>query len=134
MSCWRTYTCDVLKDVSMDMVEAALRRMNLDIDTNIKHVTGRYERGSSDCDGVLVKNNQMIDMGVILNDGTGHLQLVGDFWGTGLNEATFQDELARAYQRINIETQAELNGWTIDEESVVENADGSVEMEVYMYA
>ena len=78
--------------------------------------------------------HEMIDMGVILNDGTGHLQLVGDFWGTGLNEATFQDELARAYQRINIETQAELNGWTIDEESVVENADGSVEMEVYMYA
>jgi hypothetical protein len=59
---------------------------------------------------------------------------VGDFWGTGLDAQEFQDSLSQTYQKINIMHQAELNGWTVDEESIETCADGSVEMEVYMYA
>ena len=81
-----------------------------------------------------MEDGKVIDMGIILDDGTGHLQLVGDFWGTGLNEVTFQDELSRAYQRINILAQAELNGWSLDETSLEEFEDGSVTFELYQYA
>ena len=134
MSCWRTYTCDVLKDVDKAIVVEALAKMGLSLNENEKKVYGRYERKESPCDGVLVRGTEQLDMGVILDDGTGHLQLVGDFWGTGLNSSTFQDELSRAYQRINIIAQAELNGWTVDEDTLVESVDGSVEFEVYQYA
>lgn len=134
MSCWRTYTCDVLKGVNRAVVEEALKKMGLGLNTENKTVYGSYENRTSAVDGVLTRGGQDISMGVIFDDGTGHLQLVGDFYGTGLNAGTFQDELSRAYQRINIETQAELNGWTVDEATVEESADGSVEMEIYCYA
>ena len=134
MSCWRTYTCDVLKNVDQAIVIEALGKMNLALDQSKKKVYGKYERKDSPCDAVITRNGEEISMGVIFDDGTGHLQLVGDFWGTGLNSVTFQDELSRAYQRINIIAQAELNGWSVDESTVEELEDGSVEFELYQYA
>lgn len=134
MSCWRSYTCDVLKNVDKSIVEEALKEMNVGLDTSQTRVYGRYENRSSECDGLLMLNGEAIDVGIIFNDETGHLQLVGDFWGTGLDAQEFQDSLSQTYQKINIMHQAELNGWTVDEESIETCADGSVEMEVYMYA
>lgn len=134
MSCWRSYTCDVLKNVDKSIVEEALKEMNVGLDTSQTRVYGRYENRSSECDGLLMLNGEAIDVGIVFNDETGHLQLVGDFWGTGLDAQEFQDSLSQTYQKINIMHQAELNGWTVDEESVETCADGSIEMEVYMYA
>lgn len=133
MSCWRTYVCDVLKNVDKAIVIEALKKMNLSLNETKKVVKGTYEDKSSPCDAVLVRDGKTLDLGVIYNDDTGHLQLVGDFWTTGLNSATFQDELSRAYQRINIITQAELNGWSVDESTLEESTDGSVEFELYQY-
>ena len=135
MSCWRTYTCDVLKNVDKSIVEEALKEMNLGLDTSRTVVHGYYEGRSSACDGVLInRSGDTVDVGIIFNDETGHLQIVGDFWNTGLDAQEFQDSLAQTYQKINIMHQAELNGWTVDEETLEVTQDGSVQMEVYMYA
>jgi len=134
MSCWRTYTCDVLKNVDKGIVIEALKNMGLGLDEDAKRVYGVFEGRNSICDAVLTKDGKRISMGVLFDDGTGHLMLVGDFWGTGLNSEVFQDELSRAYQRINVMTLAELNGWTVDDATIEESANGSVEFEVYQYA
>lgn len=134
MSCWRTYTCDVLKNVNKDLVLEALKEMNIGVDETVREVYGRYENRSSRCDGVLEMRGDRIDVGIIFNDRTGHLSLVGDFWNTGLDAQEFQDSLSQTYQKINIMHQAELNGWTVDEDTVETMEDGSIEMEVYMYA
>lgn len=134
MSCWRTYTCDVLKDVDRELVLEALKEMNVGFDMSKTHVKDFYGSDSSDCDGVLVVNDQPINVGIVFNDKTNHLSLVGDFWNTGLDAMEFQDSLSQTYQKINIMYQAELNGWTVDEETMEITEDGSVEMEVYSYA
>ena len=134
MSCWRTYTCDVLKNVDKGIVIEALKNMGLGLDEDAKRVYGVFEGRNSICDAVLTKDGKRISMGVLFDDGTGHLMLVGDFWGTGLNSEVFQDELSRAYQRINVMTLAELNGWTVDDATIEESGNGSVEFEVYQYA
>lgn len=134
MSCWRTYTCDVLKNVDKGIVIEALKNMGLGLDEDAINPFGVFEGRNSICDAVLTKDGKRISMGVLFDDGTGHLMLVGDFWGTGLNSEVFQDELSRAYQRINVMTLAELNGWTVDDATIEESANGSVEFEVYQYA
>ena len=134
MSCWRTYTCDVLKNVDKGIVIEALKNMGLGLDEDAKRVYGVFEGRNSICDAVLTKDGKRISMGVLFDDGTGHLMLVGDFWGTGLNSEVFQDELSRAYQRINVMTLAELNGWTVDDATIEESANGSGEFEGYQYA
>ena len=134
MSCWRSYTCDVLKNVDKEIVEEALKALGVELDTTKNEVYGTYEKRSSHCDGVLVKNGHAIDVGIIFDDDTGHLQIIGDFWGTGLDAMEFQDNLSQTYQKINIMHQAELNGWTIDEDATEIKQDGSIEMEIYAYA
>jgi hypothetical protein len=125
----------VLKDVDKDIVDKTLDDMGCYLDTSVKHIEGVYEAGESDCDGVIVKkNHDVLNLGVILDDGTGHLQIVGDFYGSGFNAMDFQESLCQTYQKINIMTQAELNGWSVDESTVQTTEDGSVEMELYMYA
>lgn len=134
MSCWRTYVCDVLKNVDKDIVDKALKDMDCTLDTTQHIVRGTYESRQAECDGVIMNHGRRIDVGVIFDDGTGHLQLVGDFYGSGFNAQEFQDALCQTYQKINIMAQAELNGWTVDEDTVTTTQDGSVEMELYMYA
>jgi hypothetical protein len=124
----------VLKNVDKGIVIEALKNMGLGLDEDAKRVYGVFEGRNSICDAVLTKDGKRISMGVLFDDGTGHLMLVGDFWGTGLNSEVFQDELSRAYQRINVMTLAELNGWTVDDATIEESANGSVEFEVYQYA
>ena len=76
MSCWRTYTCDVLKNVDKGIVIEALKNMGLGLDEDAKRVYGVFEGRNSICDAVLTKDGKRISMGVLFDDGTGHLMLV----------------------------------------------------------
>ena len=132
MSCWRNYTCDVLKSVDRSMLVNALKEMGLDLNTSINHIDSRWGEGNVDVDGVLVQNGKNLDLGIVFSDETGHAHVAGDFWGTGLDSTTFTDTLSQIYQKINILAQIELSGYTIDE--VETNAEGEIEIEAYAFA
>lgn len=134
MSCWRNYSCDVLKGVDKAMVAEAFSKMGLTLNEDIKTVVASYEGRRANVDAVVCKDGQPISLGVIFDNGEDHLQILGDFWGTGFNEQKFTDELSRTYQRINVETRLTLMGYTIDELSFIEAEDGSVEFEAYATA
>ena len=134
MSCWRNYTCDVLKDVDKNIMEEALKNKGVTLDYTNRIVKSYYEDRSENVDATFIKDGHSIDLGIIFDDETHHAKIVGDVWNTGLNDATFTDELSREYQRINLVARLELLGYTVDEETVTENADGSIEMEAYAFA
>ncbi len=134
MSCWRNYTCDVLKDVDKNIMEEALKNKGVTLDYTNRIVKSYYEDRSENVDATFIKDGHSIDLGIIFDDETHHAKIVGDFWNTGLNDATFTDELSREYQRINLVARLEHLGYTVDEETVTENADGSIEMEAYAFA
>jgi len=108
--------------------------MGLTLNEDIKTVVASYEGRRANVDAVVCKDSQPISLGVIFDNGEDHLQILGDFWGTGFNEQKFTDELSRTYQRINVETRLTLMGYTIDELSFIEAEDGSVEFEAYATA
>lgn len=134
MSCWRNYTCDTLKNVDRDIAIATLKEMGITVNTSLKRVEGRYEHRASTVDGVFIVNGEMIDVGIIFNDATGHLSIIGDFWGTGFDATTFQENLMQGYQKNNVLVNAENLGWTVDEECTTVDENGNITMELVQYA
>lgn len=134
MSCWRQCSC-VLKNVNMAYLKEAAKKMGLEIDESVKTIGtsyGNYERNRGTVDGAFVKNGKQLQLGYVLAGEDGNLNVVGDFWSTGLNSETFLGTLGQLYQEINIQAQLELQGYTV--ESVVTNAQGDTEIEAYCWA
>lgn len=134
MSCWRQCSC-VLKNVNMAYLKEAAKKMGLEIDESVKSIGtsyGNYERNRGTVDGAFVKNGKQLQLGYVLVGEDGNLNVVGDFWSTGLNSETFLGTLGQLYQEINIQAQLELQGYTV--ESVVTNAQGDTEIEAYCWA
>lgn len=134
MSCWRK--CDSsIHNATKETLKAAASRMGLGINDTLKRVEtsyGEYERNKATVDGVFTKNGHTIQLGYLLSGEGNTLQIVGDFWGTGIDSESFMGTLGQIYREIEIQTQAELMGYTVD--SVTTNAEGDTEIEIFQWA
>lgn len=134
MSCWRK-CASVIQDTDLDILKEAAEKMGLGIDTNIKRVGtsyGAYDTNSANVDGAFTKHGDKLQLGYVLKGTSGSLEIVGDFWSTGLNNETFLGTLGQLYREIQIQQQAEMMGYTVD--SVTTNAQGDTVIEVYAWA
>lgn len=133
MSCWRNCS-SVIRNVKMEVLEQAASRMGLGIDATVKSIGtsyGSYERNNAQVDGVFTQNGQVMQLGFRTND-KGIFEVVGDFYRTRLDSETFMGQLGQIYAEINIRTQLELQGYTV--ESVTTLANGDTEIEAYVWA
>ena len=128
MSCYRRYTCDVLKNVDTDLLSKAMMEMNCEVDWNTKKISWAHGNDGDFVDGAFSNNR----LGVILNgDDEGHLKIVVDYWMTGLQETTFVDTLSQTYQKLNVMQQIENSGYIVD--YIKQNVEGEIEIEAYCY-
>ena len=133
MSCWRNCS-SVIRNVKMEILEQAAARMGLGVDCTVKNIGtsyGSYERNNAQVDGAFTQNGQALQLGFRSND-KGIFEVVGDFYRTRLDSETFMGQLGQIYAEINIRTQLELQGYTV--ESVTTNAQGDTEIEAYVWA
>ena len=133
MSCWRNCS-SVIRNVKMEILEQAAARMGLGVDCTVKNIGtsyGSYERNNAQVDGAFTQDGQVLQLGFRSND-KGIFEVVGDFYRTRLDSETFMGQLGQIYAEINIRTQLELQGYTV--ESVTTNAQGDTEIEAYVWA
>lgn len=134
MSCWRKCS-SVIENADIDILGAAAEQMGLKINTSVKRVATSYgfnDSNSANVDGSFVKNGKNLQLGYVLNSKGGNLEVVGDFWSTGLNHESFLGTLGQLYREIQIQQQAELMGYTID--SVSTDTQGNTVIECYAWA
>jgi len=119
MSEWKKYLTQVLSDVQTPLLEIALQKMNLALDRNINMISNSW--GKEKVDAALIKNGQKMPLGFRfpVKDGKTSVELVGDFFATGLNEKTFMDNLAHYYQVERVETEAQAQGWIVESSETV---------------
>lgn len=128
MSCYRRYTCDVLKNVDKELLNKAMRELGCELDWNVNKITWRHGNDGDTVDAAFSDNH----LGIIMNgDEEGHLKVVGDFWMTGLKEKTFVDNLAQQYQKHNVIQQIEQSGYLV--ESTEQNQAGEIEIMAYCF-
>lgn len=132
MSCWRTYQCDTLKNVNKNWIIEALKELGVNVDQNKKIVHGSYENRSAQVDGVFSYDGKNTDLGIIFNGKNNKVEVIGDFWGSGLDSMTFVDDLARQYLKIQTENQLRMAGYVVQD--VTTDANGDIVMEAVAYA
>ena len=123
MSCWRTYACNALKNVDKELAKKALEQMGVQVDETVKHVDAPYAYGpvkEGDVDAGFIKNGNAVPVGVIWSNADGLMEIVGDFWNTGINEEEFMNTVAGNVMKMTLENQLELMGYTIDEATLEE--------------
>lgn len=133
MSHWRKYSSNVLDDVKMDLLTKACNDVGVTYDTSIKHVGSTYGSEGANVDAGIKKDGRELQLGFIFKqeDGKTKLVLEGDFWGSGLNERNFVDNLAQHYKKHKIIQQAENQGWFFDKNET--DKDGNIILEAYAY-
>lgn len=136
MSCWRNYKCNALKKVEEKRLKEAVAELGVVLNTNIKRVVSdHFLDKATDVDGVLTTTSgKVLSLGLIWNHNDKAkegVEIVGDFWNTGLNSATFMDQLSQTYQKKMVLDQLQLMGYSID--YVETTAEGAVEIEAYMW-
>lgn len=132
MSHWRKFEADVLKDINKDLLAKAVKDLGVEMNERIKNIRNTW--GNEIVSAGLVKDGRPIALGFNFKNRNGkiELQLSGDFFGTGLDERTFIDRLAQAYQKHNAIEKLEMQGWNIDEMNV--NDKGEIVIEAYQWA
>ena len=123
MSCWRTYSCEALKNVDKELAKKALEKMGVQVDETVKFIDAPYamsEVKSGNVDAGFVKNGNAVPVGVIWKNADGLMEIVGDFWNTGIDEEKFMNTVAGNVMKATLENQLELMGYTIDEATLEE--------------
>lgn len=137
MSCWRRYTCDVLKSVDKDLLHEACEELGFDFDEKIKRVANSW--GHDDVSAGFIRNGKTLPLGFIFEKSSDNIfedkvsvTVAGDFYSTGFDEATFVNTLSKLYQKHNVIAKLTEHNYSISNVSVNENEE--IEIEAYTYA
>jgi hypothetical protein len=107
--------------------------MGLGLDEHTKSIRNTW--GRSDVDAALTKNGQVLSLGFKFTksaSGAEAIELVGDFYSTGVNESTFMDNLSQIYQKHNIIEKCEDQGWIVDD--VLTDKEGLIHVQAHQLA
>ena len=85
-----------------------------------------YEGDRTNAEYVIRRSNGY-DIG-FRKDGDDNYELIADFWGVGINQAQFVNEIQQKYAHKMLLTTAESQGYTIEAEEVMQ--DGTVRVVV----
>jgi hypothetical protein len=135
MSQWVHATGDVLKNVDMSILEQACNNLRLGLDYSIHHISNTWGQDSVNC-GLRSMDcgNEVCDFGFRTKKteyGT-DIDVVGDFFYSDYRDANdFVNTLSREYRKVDIIDKAEMNGYTVEEETV--NKKGQIELTLTAY-
>ena len=134
MSCWRKCNAQI-KNADLSILKEAAKKVGLTVNENVKKVGTSYgysERNNAFVDGAFVHEGRQVQIGYRLKGDNDCLEIVGDFWNTPWDSEAFVGTLGQVYREIQIQQQAELMGYTVEE--VTTNTEGDTVITCYAWA
>ena len=134
MSCWRKCSAQI-KNADLAILKEAAKKAGLAVNESVKKVAtsyGSYDSNSAKVDGAFIKKGHQLQLGFVLNGENGCLEIVGDFWQSGLDSESFIGTLGQLYREVQIQQQVEMFGYTV--ESITTNAEGDTVIQAYAWA
>lgn len=133
MSHWKNFKNDVLTNTNEATLAAALEKLNVTLDASIKEIQNPWGREAVDMGFRNKTTGDAIALG-FRRDANNTLELVGDFYGTGLREADFIDRVSQHYTVEDIVRKVNQSMWTLESEPVLDETTGEYVMQAYIYA
>ena len=133
MSHWKKFSSNVLENTNHDLLKKSLKEMGVTVDESIKMIRNSW--GNEKVDAGLIYNSKNLSLGFNFNNekGTELIELSGDFYSTGLDEATFMDKVSQVYQKNDIVNKLTEARWSLDESSISKTTKGEITMEFVQY-
>ena len=135
MSHLTKYESNVLVNTDKYLLEDALAELGITLDSSIKKVKNSYV--STKVDAAFIMNGKVLSLGIqyVKNNNDINTTIVGDYFGTGINQFTFIDQLSQLYKKHEIIYKCKLEGWTINKEDItVDKDNGDIIINASRYA
>lgn len=129
MSKWIKAQFTLLESVDKPILCKALEEMGLTLNEDDKEVS-RY-RADSACDAVLYRGETKLELGMRFEqmDDRTRLQLIGDFWTTGLSQEEFVQDLSQIYKKHDCLEKLSMSGCVV--ENIYNEENGNIVIEAY---
>lgn len=138
MSHLSTYSNEALGNVKEDLLCKSFGEIGLSLDFNKKQIsTDKWAWKTQEVSAVFMQGTKELPIGIKFTqkaDGTQSCEIVGDFYGTGLNEREVNNKIAQYYSKNHIMDKCESQGWRVDADSIRENEEGQIIFEASRYA
>lgn len=129
MSHWVKYENEVFENTDMRILSKAVRNLGYKLDIKCKRIQNSW--GESAVDAAITSDDRKLNLGFKKNNATNILELVGDFFGSGLDEETFLDKIAQQYQSERIQETLLNNNWNI--ENIETNSNNEIVINAFEY-
>lgn len=118
MSHLSTYNSKVLVNCKKTLLNKALADLGLTVDYDIKMIKNTWI--TEKVDAGLLRDGKALPIGFRLKkEGKSTVfEVAGDFFATGINQATFIDQLSQAYKKHDVIHQCKQQGWTVNKEDI----------------
>lgn len=118
MSHITTYQSDVLKNCKKGLLLKAVKDLGLELDFNIKSIKNTWIHDTVDAG--FIKDGKAIALGLKINKEGKHknIKVIGDFFGTGIEEKSFIDKLSQSYKKHDVIYQCKKQGWTVNADDI----------------
>ena len=137
MSHLSSYKNNSLKNTDDSLLRQTLEEIGLQIDFDKKKIkTDSWSWKEADVDAVLMQNGKDLPIGLKFNrseNGDKEVEIIGDFYGTGLRQEQLTNQLAQYYQKNHIISKCEEQGWYVDQNSIRE-VDGEIVFQAERWA
>lgn len=137
MSHLSSYKNNSLKNTDDSLLRQTLEEIGLQIDFDKKKIkTDSWSWKEADVDAVLMQNGKDLPIGLKFNrseNGDKEVEIIGDFYGTGLRQEELTNKIAQVYQKHNVIATCEEARWFVDEDKIREE-NGEIIIEAYRYA
>lgn len=127
MSHFATYEC---KASRIDFIQRALKEMGFNY-TGPTTITDYYGQ-ERHVELALKKDDHILPVGWSKNDREG-LELQADWFGIGMSEESFTNEIGQLHSKYQVLESCEDNGWEVDEDSITTNQNGEIELVATQY-
>lgn len=118
MSHLTTYKSEVLVNCKKSLLKKAVSDLGLELNDNIKQIKNTWITDTVDAG--LVKNGKAVAVGLQFKKEGRNTKVIvaGDFYGTGIDQRTFINQLSQQYKKHDVIYQCKKQGWTINTKDV----------------
>ena len=119
------------------LLQKSFEEIGLQIDFDKKKIeTQSWSWKVANVDAVLMQDGKELPIGLKFSrtsNGDKEVEIIGDFWGTGLNQEQVTNKLAQFYQKNHIIKKCEEQGWYVDQDTIKE-VDGELVFQAEKWA